>query len=182
MIETEAAAKRWYAMRDLKRKNALHPAYEQLSESGLQVFTPLRNALVAGRGGNKVRRTVPVIPDLLFVREAKDVLDPVVASIPTLQYRYRRGYSAATPTTVRDADMNYFIMATRAAENPRYYLPEEITPDMLRRRIRIVGGPLDGIEGCLLTVRGSRSRRLLVEIPGFISAAIEVEPEYIQLV
>ena len=47
----------------------------------------------------------------------------------------------------------------------KYYLPEEITPEMHNRPIRIVGGPLDGYEGTLLTTRGSKVKRLLVEIP-----------------
>ena len=53
---------------------------------------------------------------------------------------------------------------------------------MLNRKIRIVGGPLDGYEGTLQTVRGSKVKRLLVELPGLLSVAVEVEPEYIQLV
>ena len=33
--------KHWYAMRDLKRSNALLPAYKQLSQAGMEVFTPM---------------------------------------------------------------------------------------------------------------------------------------------
>ena len=52
---------------------------------------------------------------------------------------------------------------------------------MRNRRIRIIGGLLDGYEGSLVTVRGSRVKRLLVEIPMLLAASVEVEPEYIQL-
>lgn len=65
---------------------------------------------------------------------------------------------------------------------PKYYLPEEITPEMLNRRIRIVGGPLDGYEGTLITVRGSKVKRLLVDLPGILSVGVEVKPEFIQFV
>ena len=47
--------------------------------------------------------------------------------------------------------------------------------------IRIVGGTLDGYEGTLVTVRGSKRKRLLVEIPMLLAAAVEVEPEYVKL-
>ena len=40
---------------------------------------------------------------------------------------------------------------------------------------------LDGYEGHLLTVRGSKVKRLLVELPHLLMASVEVEPEYIQL-
>jgi hypothetical protein len=61
-------------------------------------------------------------------------------------------------------------------------LPEEITPQMYGRPIHIVGGPLDGYEGNLLTMRGSKVKRLLVELKGFLSVGVEVTPEYIQFV
>jgi hypothetical protein len=52
---------------------------------------------------------------------------------------------------------------------------------MYGRKIRIVGGPLNGYEGSLLTTRGSKVKRLLVELKGFLAVGVEVDPEYIQL-
>ena len=52
---------------------------------------------------------------------------------------------------------------------------------MRQRQVAIIGGPLDGYTGTLVTVRGSRRKRLLVEIPMLLAAAVEVEPEYIRL-
>ena len=63
----------------------------------------------------------------------------------------------------------------------KYYRPEEITPAMRNRRIRIIGGPLHGYEGSLVSVRGTTVKRLLVELPMLLAAAVEVEPEFIQL-
>ena len=45
-----------------------------------------------------------------------------------------------------------------------------------------MGGMLDGFEGYLLTVRGSKVKRLLVELPTLLAASVEVESEYIQLI
>ena len=84
--------------------------------------------------------------------------------------------------TVADRDMEHFIRAVNATESPRYYLPEEITPTMYGRKIRIEGGPLSGYEGRLLTTRGSKVKRLLVELEGFLAVGVEVDPEYIQLI
>ena len=83
---------------------------------------------------------------------------------------------------VTDADMERFIRAVNATESPRYYLPEEITPAMYGRNIRIVGGTLNGYQGSLLTTRGSKVKRLLVELKGFLAVGVEVNPEYIQLI
>lgn len=168
-------------MRDLKRANAKLPAYKALREQEVEVFTPMKWQLRTCRG-KRVREEVPFIRDLLFVHAARPVLDPLVQGMSTLQYRYVRGAAYCDPMTVPDAEMERFIRAVGSTESPRYYLPEEITPEMLGRRIRIVGGPLDGHEGSLLTTRGSRVRRLLVELPQLLAVSVEVNPEYIQFV
>ncbi len=84
--------------------------------------------------------------------------------------------------TVRDIDMKRFIEAVKQSDDVLYYSLEEITPDMYGKEILVVGGPLDGYKGRLLSMRGSRKRRLLVEIPDFMAAAVEVRPEFIQYV
>jgi hypothetical protein len=171
---------RWYVMRDLKRTNAKQPAYKLLKEKKMEVFVPMRWHLSI-RKGVRVREEVPFIQDMLFVHETQKNLDSVVEKTPTLQYRWLRK-TWREPMTVADADMERFIHAVSVSESPKYYLPEEITPAMYGRKIRIVGGPLNGYEGGLITVRGSKVKRLLVELKGFLAVGVEVNPEYIQLI
>lgn len=83
---------------------------------------------------------------------------------------------------VRDDDMNRFIHAVTATDNAIYYQPGELTEAMYGKKIRIVGGPLDSFEGFLLSVKGLRKRRLIVEIPNYITAAVEVNPEYVTFI
>lgn len=176
----DTSAPRWYALRDLSRRNSKAPAYLRLADSGFRVFTPLRWEVTV-KAGRRIRREVPVITDLLFVHSSKDRLDEAVNRIPTLQYRYRLGHTIHEPLTVRDADMDRFINAVSHANDVRYYMPDEIRPEMYGKEIRVIGGPFDGFQGRLLSLRGSRKKRLIVEIPGFITAAVEVLPDYIQL-
>lgn len=170
----------WFVMRDLKRCNAKIPTYCLLSDKDFEVFTPMKWHLSV-RNGKRHREQVPAIRDLLFVHATRVDLDRFVKNIPTLQYRYLRG-GYCEPMTVGEEEMRRFIHAVQSSEHPIYYLPEELTPAMYSRRIRIVGGPLDGYEGTLVTVRGSRVKRLLVELPMLMSVAVEVSPEYIQMV
>lgn len=78
--------------------------------------------------------------------------------------------------------MTRFIKAVTTSENPKYFMPGEVTEAMCGRAVRIIGGPLDGYEGNLLKIRGSHIRRLIVELPNFITAGVEVQPEYIQFI
>lgn len=170
----------WFVMRDLKRRNAKLPAYQQLADSGMEVFTPMIWQIFHVRG-KRIRRQVPVVSDLLFVHAVPEALDPIVEDIPTLQYRYQRGMGYRQPMTVRETEMRRFMTAVMAAEAPIYFRPDEITADMYGHRIRIIGGMLDGYECHLLKRRGMRKKRILVELPGLLVAGVEVNPDYIQL-
>lgn len=176
----ENTEQQWYVMRDLKRRNAKEPAYKQLQESGVKVFVPMKWQLVI-RKGKKVREEVPFIQDLLFVCDSRQHLDPIVEKTRTLQYRWLRN-TYREPMTVSDSEMEKFMFAISQSESPRYYLPEEITPQMYGRKIKIIGGSLNGYEGALITKKGSKSRWLLIEIKDCLAAGIEVLPEYIQFV
>lgn len=180
MNPTVDNSKYWYVMRDLKRPNALRPAYKELEDAGLEIFTPMRRILKT-RNGRRVRESVPIIRDLLFVRESRSVLDPIVERMPTLQYRYRRGGEYREPMVVADSDMEVFIRAVESSRDPKYYLPSELTAAMYGRTVKVVGGVLDGYEGRLLSIRGARTKRLLVELPDFVTVAIEADFDYVQL-
>ena len=177
----DTPAKQWFVMRDLKRRNANRLALHELSDAGLEVFTPMTQMIMT-IGGRRQRRQVPVIQDLLFVHEAKERLDPYVQKNPMLQYRFLFGKTQNEPMTVRDTEMDRFILAVRQTDTPIYYSPGELTRNMYGQRVRIVGGMLDQYEGRLLSVKGMRKRRLIVELPGLITAAVEVEPDFIQII
>ena len=167
----------WFVMRDLKRRNAKLPAYKLLDGLVIKVFTPMVWRLVT-RHGKRIKEEVPFMQDLLFVHDKRQVVDPIVEKYDTVQYRYVRG-GYKIPMTVREADMQRFIDAVNSTEKPQYYTPKEITPDMIGRKVRIVGGPLDGYEGNLQKMQGARVKRLFVELPNLLAAAVEVQPEYI---
>lgn len=177
----ESSEKQWFVMRDLKRRNANTLAVHELSADGFEVFAPMTQMIMT-IGGRRQRRDVPVIQDLLFVHEAKETLDPYVEMRPTLQYRYLRGKSIDEPMTIRTEEMDRFIYAVGNSASTYYYKPGELTQAMYGKTVRVVGGALDSYEGRLLSVKGMRKRRLLIELPSLITAAVEVEPEYVRIV
>ena len=63
-----------------------------------------------------------------------------------------------------------------------YFSYEEVSPRIFGKQIRIIGGRLNGFEGRLMSKRGSKTRRLIIQIEGLIAAAIEVEPQFVQLI
>ena len=172
--------KQWFAMRDLKRVNAKLPAYKQLAEAGMEVFTPMTTRLVV-KDGKSTRVEVPVMQDLLFVNESRQNLDPIVAKTPTLQYRFKKGGKQGEAITIPAADMSRFIDATQAANNPKYYSADEISPLLCGRKIRMIGGPLEGHEGNLQTVRGSKTKQLIITLPSLLAVSVDINDEYIEV-
>lgn len=171
----------WFVMRDLTRANANYPAWKQLTEAGFQVFTPMVWKILK-KGGRKQRVHTPVIHDLLFVNSTREELDPTVSKIPTLQYRFVRGGYYGEAMTVNEGDMNRFIKAVSSSDDTLFYSPEEISSSMIGKRVEIIGGPLSGMTGNLLSIKGMRKRRLIVELPGMLTSAVEVAPDYIKFI
>lgn len=170
---------RWYAMRDLSRRHAKTSAYSLLAARGFEVFTPMTRRIVVEKGQRR-RKEEPFMQDLLFVHATRELLDPQVEKIDNLQYRYVHG-GYCEPMVVPEADMERFIHAVRHSRLPRFFRPGEITPEMCGQHVRIVGSALDGYEGRLMTISGSKYRRLMVALPNYLTAAVEVMPEYIEV-
>ena len=172
----------WYVLRDLSRHNAKMPGYKLLEKEKIKFFTPMHYA-IRKKDGRNTRVQEPVVRSLVFACSNKAVLDPLTRRYQTLQFRYVYGKSINDPMTVPRKDMERFIRAVESSYGePVYYSPEDITPDKYGREVRIIGGNLDGYTGRLLRMRGSRVKRLIVELPGFLVAGVEVRPEYIQFV
>lgn len=177
--EVQVDTPQWFVLRDLKRWNSNNPAWKILSDEGLEVFTPLCWKITQFNG-KRTRRQIPVVTDLLFVRAPKADLDKYVLKIPTLQYRFTKG-TGGKPMVVRDKDMSDFITAVSNAPSVKYYKPGEITENLKGNQVKIIGGPLNGMEGKLLSTRGSKVKRLFVSVPGIIAAGVEVNPEFIEI-
>lgn len=168
----------WYVLRDLSRPNAKLSAFEKLTERGVRCFTPMVKKPIERRGKHGWK-DVPYSATYFspqHARRARPFMRPG-SNCNTAIYTV----DLWNPWPVREADMERFILAVTSSVSSKYYRPEEITPAMRNRRIRIIGGPLHGYEGSLVTVRGTTVKRLLVELPMLLAAAVEVEPEFIQL-
>ena len=99
-----------------------------------------------------------------------------------LQYRYVRGGKLFEAMSVRAEGFKKFKDAVEQTDNVEYYSHEEVSPLIYGKQIRIIGGCLNGFEGRLISKKGSKFKRLLVDLwECNLAAAIQVESEFIQL-
>ena len=168
----------WYVMRFLYNRKS--DTRKRLDKAAVETFVPM-HCEVRIRNGRKVRADVPVIRDLLFVHSTKTVLAPFLEADNYFQYRYRRGGGQAEPLVVPDSQMEQFIQAVKGAERPIYFTPQELNISR-GTKIRIHGGPFDGIEGVFMKVKGARAKRLVIELPGTLAVAVEANPDLIEII
>ena len=175
---------RCHVLRDLAPPNAKRPAYKQLQampEMKDCVFIPMKQRIFR-EFGKCVVRFIPYMPDLVFVHKSKEELDPIVHNMELLQYRYVRGGKQFEAMSVRAEDFKKFKDAVEQTDNVEYYSYEEVSPRIYGKQIRIIGGRLNGFEGRLMSKRGSKFKRLLIDLKECNrAAAIQVESDFIQL-
>ena len=156
-------------------------AQRLLNEKGVENFLPLCTKIITDRNGRKVRKTLPVVSNLLFAYTTRDNMQQIKLRAPFLQYRTRREGARNIPIVVPDSQMRQF-MAVSLTNNERliYLQPDEInlakgTP------VRVIGGIFDGVEGVFIKVKGARAKRVVVQIDGIAVATAEIEPQYIEI-
>lgn len=150
-----------------------------LDSAGIRNYIPTKDA-ISESGGKKVCIKVPVISNLIFVYSNPASLAPIMSENSRFQFIYKRGGKKNEPIVVPDREMENFIRAAENSSIPLYFSPDELNISK-GTRIRILGGLLDGMEGVFMKVKGARSRRLVVTIPGMLAVAVEVEPDLVQV-
>ncbi|MCD8388509.1 MAG: UpxY family transcription antiterminator [Bacteroidales bacterium] len=173
-ISADSTQPKWFVLRDLKRPNAKYPNYQVLRDKGFEVYMPTMKARAHTAKRRKVLVEVPIMQSMIFVHSSEEALNPIIKDIDTLQYRFVPG-GYMRPMMVRDYDMQRFIRATSSESYIESLSPDDIKPHMLGKRVRVNGGPLDGMEVTLLKIRGARKKRAIVEIPNLIVAVVQID-------
>lgn len=173
--------KEWFVMRDLHRGHRAELSYQLLASKGYETYTPTVKTPVKDRNGKARIEARPYLPDLFFLNAERSELNVLTNTVKrSFQFRYQYGVRPATPIVVPDKQMHDFIRANRESDDTKFLAVDEIPLKARNCPIRIIGGPLDGVEGMLMGVRGTRRKRLVIELPHFLAIGVYVEDEYIQ--
>lgn len=171
--------KHWYVLRAVFHGE--EAVRDMLRREGFQCYVPMtyRVLLVHQR---MVRRLVPAISELVFVYGSQsDISDFKRHCKKTVYWLSRPTASGPEYIIISDKDMDNFIRITHQHESEvTYFRPEELRLGK-GDRIRILGGPLNGVEGVLLKIKGKREKQFVVSIPGIAAATISVRPELVEL-
>lgn len=160
----------WYAMRATYGRNM--EVKKRLDEAGVESYIPMHYVLSIDRRGRKVKKYVPVVRDLVFVRTDLATMNLLKEQLDFLRNIYiPTGEGRKRIVVVPDAQMENFIKVTAtASDGLLYFSPDEINLSK-GTRVRIHGGQFNGLEGTFIKVKGARDKRVVVDIAGVIVVA-----------
>ena len=170
---TSSSPVQWFAMSATFRRETKARAI--LETAGIECFIPMRYMPVTKRNGHKTKELIPAVHNLIFVHARQEEIQSVKNNIPYLQWLTMPCEGRNVPIIVPDKDMEQFIRVTQDSNEKLVYLrPDEID---LRKgtRVRIIGGPLDGVEGIFVRVKGSRSKKVVVLVTGLAAVVPAAE-------
>lgn len=165
---------KWFALRvTYGRELQARDAFDALS---IPSFVPMRYEYVV-RNHKKERKLVPAVSNLVFAHTQKATLDRLKhTSLPYLRYIMKHDGNLSMPLTVRNDDMENFIRVARQVEEDIRYINPDDYDLKAGQRVRVIGGPFVGTVGTLVKVRGSRSKRVVVELEGVLHVASTAIP------
>ena len=132
------------------------------------------------RNGQRIRKLVPAIHNLIFIRSTRRKIDEIKeVNATTLPLRYIMDRETRQPIIIPEAQMRYFIAVAGNYDQQIIYLPSEESGAQKGDRVRITGGVFEGVEGTFLRVKGDR--RVVVSIQGVMAVATAfVHPSLIE--
>lgn len=160
----------WYAMRATYGRN--QEAKKRLDEKGLESFIPMHYVVTIDRKGRKVKKLVPVVRDLVFVRTDRSTMLLLKEQLDYLRNIYIPTEDGRKQiVVVPDVQMDNFIKVTStAADGLLFFSPDEVNLSK-GTKVRIHGGQFNGLEGTFVKVKGARDKRVVVDISGVIVVA-----------
>ena len=81
-----------------------------------------------------------------------------------------------TPVIVPDRDMASFIRVAGSKEEKIVYLDPAKLNFKKGDRVRVIGGPMTGLEGVFMQIGGKHEKRVVIQLEGIIAVATAAIP------
>lgn len=167
----------WFALRVTYCREL--KARQVLEQKGIRTFVPMR-LLREERDGKIVSRHVPAVNNLIFAYSDQQTLyDHMRSEGEASMTRFIWDRATRRPVVIPAKQMEDFIRICSQNDDDTLFLAD--LDEKLRNgtRVRVVFGPLAGVEGRVIRIR--KSRRILVELPDILSVASTYVPlEYLE--
>lgn len=174
-IEYKTSENVWYAMkasygRAIKAKMLLDLLQ-------IESYVPMRYERKKIKGRSKMI-PVPAIPNLIFVKADLSQLDKVKTEVDFLHNILIKNTdgNALEPIIVPELDMVRFMRIVSDAQEKVRYVDTELNSQIISAgtRVRVIGGQYEGYEGILCRPKGSRAKKVLIDVCGLAPVEMPV--------
>lgn len=167
MLQQEDCHLHWYAVRVTYSRELSLKSY--LDKEGIENFIPMRYEY-AVRNDRRVRKLVPAIHNLVFVRTTRARMDDIKNN-PQLNIpvRYIMNRATRRPIVIPDEQMRSFILVAGTHDEAVIYVEPEELKLAKGTKVRITGGVFEGAVGEFVRLR--HDRRVVVNIEGVMAVA-----------
>lgn len=156
---------RWYVLRVTYQRELA--TQEQLNKMGINNFVPTLRIRKRNSQGRFYWIREVAVHNYVFIQTSKQMIDSLKRhTLPHLRYIMRHINGERRIMTVPEREMQNFIaVAGNAEEHIRFLPPEEV---MLAEgdRVRILGGPFEGVEGHLIKTSKGKRTAVVIRIEG----------------
>lgn len=167
----------WYALRVTYSRELTFKEY--LDSENIENFIPMHYEYVT-KGDRRVRKLVPVVHNLVFVRSSRNCID-CIKDETSLPIRYIMNKETNHPIIIPERQMRNFIAVAGTNEEQLVYLEPSAVTFRKGQRVRVTGGVFEGVEGEFIRVRNDR--RVMVSIQGVMAVATTfIHPSFIELI
>ena len=174
----------WYLLKTHSASTVLS-FRDKFRDAGIEVYLPTIQKVEHTRLGEKVVEK-PVMFSYIFMRsEEGRVVEFEKEYRPKLTAIWRKSKSKMDRTrilVIPDKQMQMFMQTVGQYQNDVPFL--QPSSDMLEKgdKVRIIGGPFEGVEGILLSQQGKDGGRILVRISDVLAVpTLEIEPQMIEV-
>lgn len=158
----------WYVMRVTYQRELV--ARRELENLGIESFVPTEKIKRRKIGGGYTFREVSKLHNYIFVHSSLEVLQNIkTTKIPYLRYMMAKGEEGRPEPQFVPADQMEYFMAICRSEGAK--LLEPLIDLKVGDRVRILTGPLQGVEGVYVRTSARHEKRVVVQIAGVVAVA-----------
>lgn len=157
----------WFAVRVTYSRELFLKDY--LDKENIENFIPMRYEYII-RNERRVRKLVPAIHNLVFIRSTRACIDEIKNNIAlNIPVRYIMNRETRQPVIIPDAQMRSFILVAGTYDEAVIYVEPEELKLVKGTKVRITGGIFEGAVGEFVRLR--HDRRVVVNIEGIMAVA-----------
>lgn len=174
----DSLMKCWYALRvSYSRELKIQ---SKLNAEGVRTFVPMEWKKKE-ENGKQTKYLAPAVNNLCFAQASKSELEGFISGFgedSPVHFYWDR--TTRRPVIVPDKAMEDFITVASAIDHDILYI-RDITPKLREgASVTVLEGPFKGVRGKIVRIK--KSRRVLVELPGFLAVTTNyVNPQSLRL-